>query len=74
MHEEVDEWDLRDLGKDRGMASESWQNQRSLSTSCTVRKGAHIDRKDHVVNASSSALVIHLFHEGLEHGTRRYED
>ena len=37
MHAEVDEWDLRDLGKDRGMTSESWQNQRSLSTSCTGR-------------------------------------
>ena len=39
-----------------------------------AREGSHIDRKDHVTNASSSALVSHLLHEGLEHGAHRYED
>jgi hypothetical protein len=38
---EIDNWDLRDhrqvMEKVRGMASESWQNQRLRSTSCTTR-------------------------------------
>jgi hypothetical protein len=38
---EIENWDLRDhrqvMEKVRGMASESWQNQRLRSTSCTTR-------------------------------------
>jgi hypothetical protein len=84
---EVDNWDLRvhrqqatrvqnrrnvQVGS-RKNQPEPWQNQRSLSRH-HARQGAHIDRKNHVGNASGSALASHLFQQGLGHGARRHED
>jgi len=39
-----------------------------------ARQGAHIDRKNHLGNASGSALASHLLQQGLGHGARRHED
>ena len=39
-----------------------------------ARQGAHIDRKNHLGNASGLALASHLLQQGLGHGARRHED
>jgi hypothetical protein len=39
-----------------------------------ARQGAHIDRKNHLGNASGSALPSHLLQQGLGHGAHRHED
>ncbi len=39
-----------------------------------ARQGTHIDRKNHLVNASGSALAIHLLQQRLGHGAHRHED
>jgi hypothetical protein len=57
----VDNWDLSH-GKIKGHARHH------------ARQGAHIDRKNHLGNASGSALASHLLQQGLGHGTHRHED
>ncbi len=39
-----------------------------------ARQGAYIDRKNHLGNASGSALASHLLQQRLGHGGRRHED
>ena len=39
-----------------------------------ARQGAHIDRKNHLGNASGSAPPSHLLQQGLGHGAHRHED
>ena len=70
---EVDNWDLRDH-RQQVTRVQTRRNVQVGSRMNQAKPRTGTDGKNHLGNASGSALASHLLQQGLGHGTHRHED
>ena len=70
---EVDNWDLRDH-RQQATRVQTRRNVQVGSRMNQAKPRTGTDGKNHLGNASGSALASHLLQQGLGHGSHRHED